>query len=112
MWRNSVVLAVCYVITITLAVFAGAELFRVSLMLLPLFMLAWLALTVDPGRSSSREAKAESEVTPVRRRHDPTLDRIASMGLLFTLFHAPQLRSPTRASNMSTAASPVSTCSV
>ncbi|MFA6954834.1 MAG: ATP-binding protein [Thermoanaerobaculia bacterium] len=79
MWRNAVVLGVCFVITITLAVFAGAELVRVSLVVLPLFMLAWLALAVDTGRNSSRAVTGGSEADSPRRRHDPALDRIAEL---------------------------------
>lgn len=77
-WRKAVMLSVCFVVVVTLAVFAGEALVRFSLVALPLFLLGWFALAVD---SSTLAAKPLPTATPPvpPRRHDPTLDRIAEL---------------------------------
>ena len=77
-WRKAVVIGIFFVIAVTLAVFAGAAPVRFSLTALPLFLLAWFALSVDPGTFAARTSPAASLPVPARR-HDPTLDRIAEL---------------------------------
>jgi signal transduction histidine kinase len=77
--RHAGVLAVCFLIAVTLGVFAGADLLHVALPMLPLFVLAWLAMG-GSDRQAQRVEEPPSEPQPqVSRRGDPALDRIAAL---------------------------------
>lgn len=78
MWRNAAVFVVCYILAVTLGVFAGANLVAFALPALPLFVLAWLALALDRD-SWIAQAAPVPEPPPQRRRHEPALDRIAEL---------------------------------
>lgn len=78
MWRSAGILAVCYLLAVTLGVFAGASPVRLALLVLPLFVLAWLALE-DRLRARSRRLEAWNPESSSPRSRESAIERIAEL---------------------------------
>ncbi|MBI2214737.1 MAG: hypothetical protein HYU52_13915 [Acidobacteria bacterium] len=78
MWRSAGILAVCYLLAIMLGAFAGASPLRLALLVLPLFVLAWLALE-ERLRVRSRRVEAWNLDSPSPRARESAIERIAEL---------------------------------